>query len=181
MKVFELRTINLFASIICGVSCFIASFCQELWQVQVFMSLIVGKFRFFYFYSFRSHFPRALSHVAFPSYLAQINAYTVQSNTGLSTNDSWEIPCCLFAIHTAGESAVSDALCFLTTNNFLGFCMGQVLITTFTVISRYFSKRLHAANQLLCAGQSLGPLLICPGYQLLIESYGWRGACQVKS
>ncbi|XP_039253990.2 monocarboxylate transporter 7-like [Styela clava] len=101
MQKFERRPMCLISSFLCGISCFLASFCQQLWAVQVLMAMLVG----------------------------------------------------------AG--------------------MGIISISVFTTTTRYFKKRLHMANQLLCLGISAGPLLVCPGYQYLITTYGWRGACRI--
>uniref|UniRef100_H2YBM6 Major facilitator superfamily (MFS) profile domain-containing protein n=1 Tax=Ciona savignyi TaxID=51511 RepID=H2YBM6_CIOSA len=57
-----------------------------------------------------------------------------------------------------------------------GLCMGQIVISLFTAITRYFAHRRNLATQVLCGGFTMGAFVYCPAYQLMIDSYSWRGA-----
>ncbi|XP_039253991.2 monocarboxylate transporter 12-like [Styela clava] len=103
LKHFEARSVCMAASIIAGISCFVASFATKLWVVQTFMGFVVGG------------------------------------------------------------------------------ATGFLLNSQFTMVARYFKRKHHAANQIMCMGISFGPFIVCPGFQYLISTYGWRGAAQIAS
>ena len=54
-----------------------------------------------------------------------------------------------------------------------------MILSCFTVVSRYFSKRRNLAIQLVCGGATVGGFVYSPLIQILIDNYTWRGALMV--
>lgn len=54
-----------------------------------------------------------------------------------------------------------------------------MILSCYTVVSRYFSKRRNLAIQVLCGGATVGGFVYSPLIQILIDNYTWRGALMV--
>jgi len=60
-----------------------------------------------------------------------------------------------------------------------GICIAPMILSCFTVVSRYFSKRRNLAIQLVCGGATVGGFVYSPLIQILIDNYTWRGALMI--
>lgn len=61
----------------------------------------------------------------------------------------------------------------------LGLCLSPVAIQVIVLGGKYEAKYSNLIFQLGYFGFGSVPLAICPLLQLLIDTYGWRGALQV--
>ncbi|XP_022098550.1 monocarboxylate transporter 13-like isoform X2 [Acanthaster planci] len=60
-----------------------------------------------------------------------------------------------------------------------GIGLGLALTPSLVMISRYFDKRYSMANGLAYSGSGVGILTLAPLSQVLIDTYGWRGALSI--
>jgi len=60
-----------------------------------------------------------------------------------------------------------------------GICIAPMILSCYTVVSRYFSKRRNLAIQVLCGGATVGGFVYSPLIQILIDNYTWRGALMI--
>ncbi|CAK8673938.1 unnamed protein product [Clavelina lepadiformis] len=67
----------------------------------------------------------------------------------------------------------------LLTGVICGLCIGVSLSGSMVVVTRYFYKMRNRATQVCCGVASIGVLLSSPLYQILIDTYTWRGAFQI--
>ncbi|XP_071752976.1 monocarboxylate transporter 13 [Centroberyx gerrardi] len=68
---------------------------------------------------------------------------------------------------------------YITVGFLSGFGCGLTWTPTVTMLSWYFEKRRPVANALASAGECILTFLLTPLFQLLIDSYSWRGAMMV--
>uniref|UniRef100_A0A3B4XKF0 Si:dkey-246g23.4 n=1 Tax=Seriola lalandi dorsalis TaxID=1841481 RepID=A0A3B4XKF0_SERLL len=65
---------------------------------------------------------------------------------------------------------------YLTVGFLNGFGYALTWTPTVTMLGLYFEKRRPVANALASAGECIFTLVLTPLFQLLIDSYSWRGA-----
>ncbi|XP_038050839.1 monocarboxylate transporter 12-like [Patiria miniata] len=76
---------------------------------------------------------------------------------------------------------VTDIHQFYITAFFTGVGIGICYNSTIVVVALYFKRKYKIANAVACSGLGTGIMAVPPIVQLLLESYGWRGAFLVAS
>ncbi|XP_038050757.1 monocarboxylate transporter 12-like [Patiria miniata] len=76
---------------------------------------------------------------------------------------------------------VNDIVQLYATAVIIGIGMGILMNASSVIITFYFIKRFNVANAVTYAGRGMGTMAIPPLFQLLLDTYGWRGACLVIS
>ncbi|XP_038050901.1 monocarboxylate transporter 6-like [Patiria miniata] len=76
---------------------------------------------------------------------------------------------------------VNDIVQLYATAAIIGIGMGILVNAASVIITFYFIKRFNVANAVTYAGRGTGMIAIPPLFQLLLDSYGWRGAFLVTS
>ncbi|XP_038050756.1 monocarboxylate transporter 3-like [Patiria miniata] len=75
----------------------------------------------------------------------------------------------------------NDIVQLYATAAIMGIGTGIAVNASSVIITFYFTKRFNVANAVTCAGYGTGIMAIPPLLQLLLDRYGWRGACLVTS
>ncbi|XP_006815079.2 monocarboxylate transporter 13-like [Saccoglossus kowalevskii] len=88
------------------------------------------------------------------------------------------IQCCFHATSSCTSWILSLSL-FLELGLGLGYSL--ILSPCLGIIPLYIKKKYTLANSLAVLGSGIGPFLLTPIIQLLIDAYGWRGTFIVMS
>ncbi|XP_077979608.1 monocarboxylate transporter 13-like [Glandiceps talaboti] len=81
----------------------------------------------------------------------------------------------------ASSFATSTTYLVFTCGFVTGMANGMAFPTVITAVNHYFTRRLALVNGFVFAGLALAMLILPPFHQILIDFYGWRGACLIHS
>ncbi|XP_062840614.1 monocarboxylate transporter 13-like [Anolis carolinensis] len=159
----------------------LAAFCQS--------ALVFGVVRSFgvFFVEFVAHFQESSSST---SWITSVCIATLMCGSPLATGLGkrfGERPVAMLGGFLSGfglllaSIATSLAQLYLFIGLLTGVGGALIFAPSLSLVARYFDRRRAVANAVAFSGAGIAALGFSPLFQLLVDSYGWRGGLQIVS